>query len=120
MAADCLYTAFSNSLDTATGAGVDAVISAGLAEIRPILQWSITTAVVAGGFAVMFGKMTAERLAVWSVRALAVAWLIGAGASYNGVVRNTVMNEAPDFIASAMNVQGGRITSAQQFCVLLP
>jgi hypothetical protein len=118
MAADCLYSAFSDSLDAATNNGIDAVVSAGISSIRPVLQWSVMAAVTAGGFAVSFGKMTAERLGVWSVRALAVAWLIGGAASYNPVVRAAVMDEAPNLIASAMNVQGGQITASQQFCTL--
>lgn len=120
MAGDCLYTAFASSLDAATNSGIDAVVAAGVSSIRPILQTALTVAVVAGGFAVSFGKMSAERLAVWAVRALAVAWLIGGAAQYNPVVRTAVMDDAPNLVASAMNVEGAntRITSAQQFCTL--
>lgn len=118
MAADCLYTAFAGSLDAATNSGIDKVVAAGISSIRPVLQWSIMAAVTAGGFAVSFGKMTADRLAVWAFRALAVAWLIGGAAAYNPVVRTAVMDDVPNLVASAMDVQGGRIAAAQQFCTL--
>lgn len=115
MAAEGLYSAYAARLDAAQNAGIDLVLAAAITEIRPVLQFAILVSVVAGGFAVSFGRMTAERLAVWMVRALAVAWLLTGAATYNQVVRGQFMTEVPNWIASTVNGGGQRIEAPQQF-----
>lgn len=118
MAVDCLYNAYAARLDAAQNGGIDVVVSAAISQIRPILQWAILVSVTAGGFAVAYGRMSADRLATWMVRAMAVTWLIGGAAAYNQNVRNLFMTEAPNWIASVVNGGGQQIQAAQQFCVL--
>lgn len=118
MAVDCLYSAYAARLDAAQNGGIDVVLSAAISQIRPILQWSLMVSVTAAGFAVAYGRMSADRLATWAVRALAVAWLIGGAAAYNQVVRNLFMTELPNWIATTVNGGGQQIQAAQQFCVL--
>lgn len=115
MAAEGLYSAYAAKIDAAQDAGVDAVLAAALGEIAPVLKWAITMAVVAGGVAVMYSRMSMDRLAVWMVRALAVAYLIGGAAQYNPIVRNTFMADVPNWIASTVNGGGQRIQAGEQF-----
>lgn len=118
MALDCLYSTFAARMAEADSAGIDAVVASAISGVRPWLQFAILVAVTAGGFAVTFNRMTAERLGVWMVRALTVVWLLSAAGTYNQVVRTAAMDEVPNRVASIVNGGGQNIKAEQQFCVL--
>ncbi|MBB5696055.1 type IV secretion system protein [Muricoccus pecuniae] len=112
-----IFTDIATSMDTMLIASMDAIISSGLASMRPQIALALSLYIIGFAALTVFGKTDIGAAAMAAVRALVVAQILRA-ASYTSYVRDFFFTDLPNTIAAALGGPRSGISSAQQFDLL--
>lgn len=111
------FAMFAAQYDEAIRAGADAAMNAGLARLTQLMPYFLTPMVIMWGVLGATGQLGWGRLLSYLLRLAFFLWLV-VGLAYVPVIRNTVVDDIPNEIATVVNGGGATITSAQQFDAL--